>query len=328
MIIKTPPCYDISHWKDVPDFRLIDPKPLLFITKATEAAPGTAYNHTDDKFVEFFTGAMSIGAARGAYHFNRKSVDGRKQAEHFINVISRQDILSSDLLILDVEEGGEKASQLWMWFEVVRAAYPDNLLMLYSRANVLNAITMTESEKAYFKKIYTWPAGYPYFPDLYTSIPKGYIPDQSKFGPAVLWQYSAHGKVTGIIGDVDLNLITPEFQTILENRRVIGDVMLINATGKCTNSSNKVWASIGGQMIGAFRLNDSVIINQEQTVSGVKYIHASGFGLSGWSKAQWFSYSVSTTPPEPPMPPAPPAAAEEYVLHVKDGVTRKFILKQ
>lgn len=326
MNIKLPAAYDVSHWKEIPDFKVIAPRPVLMITKATEAYPGTGYNHTDDKFQRFATGMMEIGCTRGFYHFFRKTLDARRQAEHFISVISQTDILSTDILILDVEEGGEKASQLWAWHETVKQAYPNNLRMNYSRANILNVIAMTESEKEYFKRIPTWTAGYPWFPDLYSVCPSGYIPDQGKYGPVWLWQYSEKGQVAGIIGAVGCNWVNPALYTLIGERQQIGEQMLINATGKCTDANNKVWSSVGGRVIGAFRSGQTVIIDQEQIVSGVKYIHASGGNVSGWSKAQWFEYSVSTEPTPEPEPEPEPVPDEEYILHVRNGVTRKFVL--
>jgi len=320
VIIKAPACYDVSHWKEIPDFQAVNPRPALFITKATEGYPGSGHNHTDDKFFRFMEGFQSIGCMRGAYHFFRRHVDAKRQAEHFLSVISKLDILPTDLLILDVEEGGETAAQLWIWFETVRRACPANPLILYGRKNLLDPIPMTEGEKAYFRKIPTWLAGYPYFPDMFSSIPKGYTPDQSKYGEPWLWQYSAHGKVEGIVGDVDLNWIHPTLLAILATN-TIGEIMTINAVGKCADSSNKVWSAIGGRQIGAFRLEEVVRIDQEQTVSGVKYIHATNGALTGWSKAQWFSYA----PAPAPAPQPEPEPVEEYVLHVKDGVARKFI---
>ena len=327
MNIKSPACYDVSHWKEISDFTKVDPKPLLFITKASEAYPGSGFNHTDEKFIPFMTGFQSIGCLRGAYHFFRKAFDAKRQADHFLSVISKTDILSTDLLILDVEEGGEKASQLWVWFESVRALYPDNLLVLYSRANILNPIAMTVGEKVYFRKIWTWTAGYPFSPDLYSVCPSGYIPDQSKFGPVGLWQYSAHGAVTGIKGDVDLNWISPVFQAVIGTFE-IGETMAINATGKCISSNNKVWTSIGGQVIGAFKSGDSVTIDQEQTVSGVKYVHVFNSSLRGWSKATWFQYSVVVAPPPDPDPdaePEPTTLPDFITAHWVNGQMKKYV---
>lgn len=239
MLIKKPESYDVSHWKEIPDFALVSPRPLLFITKASEAI-----SFVDGKFVTFFEGMKQIGVVRGAFHFFRKAFDATQQAQHFINTIKPY-VTAKDILILDVEEGGETAAQLKTWFEVVRAKYPNNIVLLYSRKNILdpilmflkrlvsnvfgetadrllfgghplNAIQMTTAQREYFKSIPTWVAGYPLNPDLYSSIPSFYIPDQARFGPAWLWQYSDKGQVAGIQGSVDLNLIDPVFLALID----------------------------------------------------------------------------------------------------------------
>lgn len=209
MIIKIPPIYDVSHWKEIPDFSIVAPRPELFITKATE---GTAF--IDDKFERFFSEAARVGWQRGCYHFNRKGFNPVRQARHFCDFI-RPHITPKDFLILDVEEGGEKASDLWATLEYIHEQFPLNWRIIYGRKNLLDPIPMTEAERAYFRTIPIWAAGYPIFPDLYNSMPVGYVPDQTKWGPVWLWQYSAHGRVTGIQGDVDLNLATPEFVPVL-----------------------------------------------------------------------------------------------------------------
>jgi lysozyme len=310
-----PSAYDVSHWKEIPDFKAVEPRPAIFITKATEAYPDSGYNHTDEKFVRFAEGMMEISCIRGFYHFFRKAFDARRQADHFLNVISRIDILSTDLLILDVEEGGETASQLWTWHEQVKRSYP-NTRMIYSRKNILDPIQMTTGEKEYFKGIWTWPAGYPFFPDLYSSVPSGYVPDQGKFGPVALWQYSAHGKVTGIIGDVDLNWINPAFLEHIGTPE-IGELIMANYQGTCKTSA-KVWRTIGGE-----RVYPDVAVGQTIAADAKQgeYLHLTS-PTAGWSKALWFNYEPATELPPPPPPPAP---EEEYILHVKNGVTRKFV---
>jgi len=305
--IKIPPVYDVSHWKEIPDFKLVAPRPILFITKATEAHPGAAYSHTDDKFLRFATGMMQIGCIRGFYHFFRKACDAVKQAEHFINIISAIDILSTDLLILDFEEplstleNQLMTPRLWAWFERVKHAFPKNLLMLYSRKNILDAIAMTNAEKEYFKKIPTWTAGYPFLPDLYSVIPSAYIPDQSKWGTPGLWQYAENGVVKGIQGAVDLNLITPFFLNAIGNN-IIGETIMTNYTGKCTSTA-KVWADAGDvRVYPDVSLGAAIKADSIKIVSGTKYIHLTS-PIVGWSKAEWFAYSEVVTPMFPPSPP-------------------------
>lgn len=332
MIIKLPACYDVSHWKEIFDFKSVSPVPLLFITKATEAYPGSGYNHTDSKFIHFALGMLEINVTRGFYHFFRKSFNAYTQANHFISVISQIDILQSDILILDVEEGGETASQLWAFIETVKKAYPDNLILIYSRKNILDAIKMTESEKTYFRKIKIWTAGYPWFPDLFNSIPSGYIPDTDKYGEAVLWQYSAHGRVAGIttelggVTDTDLNFITESFNVYLEmNKTILGDKIMTTFEGKAKELA-KVWNGIGGARVYPDVLPNQLIkADAEQTASGIKYIHLTSPTI-GWSKASWFDYRpVIVTDPEPDPGPEPTTKKiVKSILTYDDGSTEEL----
>ncbi|HEY5731780.1 MAG TPA: GH25 family lysozyme [Anaerolineales bacterium] len=239
MIIKQPAFYDVSHWKEILDFNKVDPKPFLFGTKATESV-----SFVDGKFVRFFEGMKEIGVHRLAYHFHRKNADPELQAAHFCNTI-RPHITVADVLAWDVEEGGETAEQLKTGMEYIQRQFPDNLLLIYSRKNLLdsipmfmrrmlaapfsndklafgsnplNAIEMTADQKAYFRNIKVWTAGYPYDPDLYDTIPDYYKPDRTKWGPTWAWQYSNQGTVSGIDGNVDLNFMHQDFVDYLNSQ--------------------------------------------------------------------------------------------------------------
>lgn len=200
--IKEPPAYDFSHWTGHVDWPNLNPKPALIITKATEAD-----NYKDPTFPEFMQGMTSQGIRRGAYHFFRRSVDPVRQANWFVDYITPY-ITNQDILALDFEEGGETAAQLWGFINRVQQRRPNNLFVNYSRKSLMDAVVMNASEKEFFKKIKSWPAGYPNDPNPYITCPASYIPDQSKWGPVWLWQYSSVGVVQGVDeNSVDLNLI-------------------------------------------------------------------------------------------------------------------------
>lgn len=202
--IKLPPFYDISHWKIVTNWEEIFPHPLLMGTKATQ---GISYR--DPTFPEYFTKMKDIVHCRRlAYHYFEKTMNPVQQADWFINYIEPY-IDDDDILCLDFEQGGETAPNLWAFLDRVHQRRPNNQLMIYSRKNLMDPVVMNEAEKAYFKSIPTWPAGYPNDPSDFTSTPPGYIPDQSKWGPAWAWQYTDSGHVTGIDGDTDCNLMEP-----------------------------------------------------------------------------------------------------------------------
>lgn len=214
MIIKSPVCYDTSHWKRIPDWALVKPRPVLVFTKASESYPGTPFNNiTDPTFAPYFRDLKQDGIARGAFHFHRKAYDATRQARHFISVVGPE-LTEKDYLALDLEEGGETAAQIITWLDVVQNAFPHNLIFIYSRKNILDPIPMTEVQKIRMRRQPVWTAGYPYFPDLWNTVPGGqwgYIPDQSKYGPVLLWQYTESAKIEGIEGAVDCNWIEPSF---------------------------------------------------------------------------------------------------------------------
>jgi hypothetical protein len=175
---------------------------------------------------------------------------------------------------------------------------------------------MTMAEREYFRKIWTWTAGYPYFPDLFASVPSGYIPDQTKWGPVGLWQYSAHGAVTGIIGDVDLNWISPAFQAQIGTFD-LGEKTMATYTGRCTTTA-KVWRTIGGE-----RVYPDVTIGNPIRADAKQgeYLHLTA-PVSGWSKAIWFQYLEVVIPP-PVEPPPAGIVIESVTVNYTEGGVRK-----
>lgn len=218
MDIKQPPVYDISHWKEVPDFSLIEPKPFLMLTKATEETW-----LKDWKCVRFMEGMKRIGCHRGVYHFFRKSAKGTTQARYFCDFI-RTIVDDKTILALDMEEGGENATEIINFFLEVSRQFPNNKLLWYTSQETLKTFIFTPAQQTILKSIPTWMAGYPLDPDPFNKIPVGYL--DPRFGKTVLWQYSEKGQVQGIIGNVDLNLITPEYQ------QELGEVTPTTPTGE------------------------------------------------------------------------------------------------
>ena len=210
MNIKSPACYDVSNWQGSINWANVSPHPLLVICKATE---GNFYS--DPTFKNNMASLLANGIRRGVYHFHRKANSPLQQANYFLNFV-RGTLSPADLIVLDVEEGGETAAQLIAWLDLVEAEYPDNLIMIYSRKNILDPIVMTATQAARLRTYPTWLAGYLTSPDLYSAIPAGYVADPVKFGAPWLWQYASNGIVAGINGNtVDLNWIAPVYAAIL-----------------------------------------------------------------------------------------------------------------
>lgn len=205
--IDLPACYDVSHWITLIKWEALDPKPLWMFTKATESD-----NYKDPTFPEYFTKMKTVvGCGRGAYHFFRKSVDPVRQANWFIDYIQPY-LTDDDILVLDFEEGGETASQLWGFLNRVQYRRPNNIILNYSRKNLMDPIYMNSYEKAFFKQIHTWVAGYPINPvPPYSTTPAAYIPDSTKWGSPWLWQYATNGHPAGTVNDIDCNVMEQPF---------------------------------------------------------------------------------------------------------------------
>jgi len=292
MNIKIPAVYDIAgSYETVADWSALDPFPVLVIHKATE---GNYYQ--DSKCKSSLAGMAANGIARGVYHFFRKAISSNTQAQYFCDFI-RGSITKNDLLVLDVEEGGETASQLWGWTVYVQSQFPSNQIMIYSRANVLNLIPMTNSQKDYFKQIPIWTAGYPANPDLYAAPPADYIPDQTRWGVVWLWQYSDKGIVTGVTGAVDVNWISPVLLALIGSPPPVEeDVITYPYTGVQRISGTRY-----GWKFELFITNPSevsyeaVCLSPLETVSSVTARKGAQIAVNGgeWDRVKLTDYSVS-----------------------------------
>jgi len=211
MIIKSPPGFDTSHYETIADFSALSPKPMVVITKATEST-----NYVDPTFSNYMHGIQTAGYRRGCYHFFRNAYSSVTQATHFINTVKNV-IDDKDIIVLDVEESGTSAAQIISWFQNVMAVYPNNLYMIYSRKNILDPISVSAAQASFLKLIKVWTAGYPTYPDSYSYPPASYIPDQTKWGPVWMWQYSKKGVVSGVVGNIDLNWLSPQLIDWLTN---------------------------------------------------------------------------------------------------------------
>jgi hypothetical protein len=174
------------------------------------------------------------GIHRGCYHFHRKAIDPIEQAQFFCSTIYNY-VIDDDILVVDVEEGGEDAAQLMKVFQYIESEFPRNIVMIYSARYILqgiptflrqlveyltphplNAIQMTMEQRDYFKTIPVWTAGYPADPDPYNTVPSFYIPDPTRWGDVWMWQYTPEGKVSGAgVEGLDCNWIAPKLIEIL-----------------------------------------------------------------------------------------------------------------
>lgn len=346
MIVKPDPAYDTSHWKEVPNFADVEPRPVLVFTKATECYPGAPFNNTTDPtFEPYFKDLDQDGILRGAFHFSRKAYSPIRQATHFIRVIAPL-LKPNDILALDLEEGGETAAYIITWLDAVEAVL-SNEIWIYGRKNLLDPIPMTAREAERLKKYPTWIAGYPTFPDLFSAIPSWYVPNQNKWGPVAMWQYTDKGRVTGIPGNVDCNWIAP---WMLEKLKQIPvpqpepeePMPLQLGTINTTERYIRNGPGVSNTHIAMLYRDDIVTIDREQIVGGFKWYHIidARRGGGSWQKVItlgglnvdqrndcWiYGESVILSPVEP-TPTPEPVSITGATIHLSDGTSKEMVIK-
>ncbi len=186
---------------------------------------------------------------------------------------------------------------------------------LYSRKLLLDALNfsrLTASEREYIKTIPLWIAGTfnnPDEVDNYDSIPSIFIPDQSKWGRVVGWQYGLDvnpaGMVTGFPGGLDFNWFDPAYfeQWKALTGEVVtpptGDIMItakVNTSGLNFRSAPVVSSS--NILPPPLAMNDSVEGDLITSDNWLHVLKVNGVTRIGYVAA-WLLRDVvnSTTPP-------------------------------
>jgi lysozyme len=182
---------DVSHFQGNVDWKKVAASGISFaFVKATQGA-----HFTDPKFKENWAGTRAAGVLRGAYHFLDPSVDGKKQAAHFLATAK---LGTGDLLpAVDVEKIGaggavELRNNLMAFLAEVHKVSGHHAIIYISPAFWNEHIAA--GTKAPWKNP-LWVAEYGVSkPRTIDGLPSWSI-----------WQHSRKGSVSGIEGKVDLD---------------------------------------------------------------------------------------------------------------------------
>lgn len=190
---------DVSaHNGDIDFSRVRDDSISFVYIKATEGV-----SFVDSTFERNYERALTAGIPVGAYHFFRFDMNGTLQAKHLLRNISGKVF---DLpLVIDVEQHGNP--------EVVTGSVLFRLRDMVDYLRIVNPNII----------IYTNANGYERFYqgnfedcDLWICRFRQLDPNL----PWLMWQYSHWGSVTGVEGDVDLDVFNGQ-QAAFE--RLLGD---------------------------------------------------------------------------------------------------------
>ncbi len=178
---------DVSHHQRAIDWKRVAADDVAFaMIKATEGG-----DHIDDLFATYLAEAREAGLAVGAYHFFTFCRPGADQARNFIATVPRDPRLLPP--VVDVEFHGN----------CPRRPTPEEL-----RAELTAFLGSVEAHFGQQAVIYLTDEA----ADNYRSV----IPDRLRWVRSlalhpgnddwVYWQYDDKGRVSGIEGDVDLNV--------------------------------------------------------------------------------------------------------------------------
>ncbi|MEO5760058.1 MAG: GH25 family lysozyme [Mesorhizobium sp.] len=179
---------DVSHHQGQIDWRRVAADDVAFaVIKATEGG-----DHVDDAFAKNLQEARAAGLAVGAYHFFTFCRPGADQARNFISVVPHDQPLLPP--VVDIEFGGncpqrptpeQLSAELQAFLGPVEATFGKPAIVYLT----------DEAEDAYAGRIAVRPL---WRRSLVLR------PDRDDW---VYWQYHNRGRVDGITGDVDLNVL-------------------------------------------------------------------------------------------------------------------------
>ena len=191
---------DISNWQS--GINLSSLKTDFIIVKSSEGI-----NWTDPSFSKLYRAAKLTGKRLGVYHFARPTAnnDPVVEADSFLNIISKEDVVGRALLVLDWEaENKHNTSWAKKWLDRV-----------YTKTGIKPLIYMSES----VANAYDWSAvansGYELWVARYRDYTPDYDFDMSNAGakPSVkywktykMWQWTSSGRLVGYSGNLDCNL--------------------------------------------------------------------------------------------------------------------------
>ncbi|TPL98146.1 glycoside hydrolase family 25 protein [Mesorhizobium sp. B2-3-11] len=179
---------DVSHHQGKIDWRRVAADDVAFaVIKATEGG-----DHVDNAFAGNLREARAAGLAVGAYHFFTFCRPGADQARNFISVVPHDQPLLPP--VVDIEFGGNCPQRLSP--EQLNTELKDFLGPVEAAFGKPAIIYLTdEDEAAYAGQIAARPLW------LRSLLME---PDRRDW---MYWQYHNSGRVDGIEGDVDLNVL-------------------------------------------------------------------------------------------------------------------------
>ncbi len=211
--MATVPGVDVSYWNAGIDWPKVRATGQRFVfVKATE---GDFYS--DPSFGANWSGAKAAGLLRGAYHFFRANVDGKKQATRFIDYVKSFNDDGELPPVLDIETSdGQKKEKIIerakIWLDLVEAAFGKKPIIYSGQYFLQDYFSEAGGGPPVWAKDYPlWLAQYPnnYTEGSQPFLPRGWF-------KWTFWQYSEKGRLNGINANVDLNVFNGTLEELYQ----------------------------------------------------------------------------------------------------------------
>lgn len=179
---------DVSHHQGEIDWRAVAADDVAFaMIKASEGG-----DHVDEDFRSNLVAARQAGLKVGAYHYFTLCRPGAQQAANFLAVVPREGPLLPPAIDLEYEGNCSERpapdvlrAEIEAFLEPVEAAFGQQVVFYITSG---------------------------FYEDYFSQLPKRPLWTRQIARPPgsedwLLWQYHDHGRVDGITGDVDLNVL-------------------------------------------------------------------------------------------------------------------------
>ena len=186
----------MSHYHGEVDWSAVAASGVRFaFIKATDGV-----DDVDPRFQQNWDGARVAAILRGAYHFFRPGLEARRQADHFLNVVTVDHLALPPALDVEVTDGMDRAALqqgLRSWLETVHAASGCRPI-IYTDPSFWR-----ESVAGDFSEYPLWLACYATEPEV-----------PATWRAWTFWQHGDAGSVNGISGQVDLDYCALSYEDL------------------------------------------------------------------------------------------------------------------
>ncbi|HYZ27382.1 MAG TPA: GH25 family lysozyme [Geminicoccaceae bacterium] len=194
---------DVSHYQGEVSWPAVADGGVRFAF--IKASDGIA--DVDPRFARNWAGAKAAGILRGAYHFFRPSLDAKRQAAHFLDVVTMDDMALSPALDVEITDGLDPAALqqgIRAWLETVQAA--------------LGCKPVVYTDPSFWRSSVAADfSAYPLWLACYASEPEVPAPWRTW----TFWQHSNAGQLNGISGQVDLDYCALSYEDLRQTKLIV-----------------------------------------------------------------------------------------------------------